>query len=88
MVDIEENLMLFMKLQTLGDRALRKLACSHVIQSIRRMNHKHKNELKNRALQKILFTMLQVNFLFLVLMSLLGRTWMDNKLSFLFLARG
>ncbi|KAF5175194.1 Sda1-like protein [Thalictrum thalictroides] len=59
MVDIGDNLALFMELQTLGDRTLRKLAFSHVIQSIRRMNQKHKNEAKNRALQNILFSMLQ-----------------------------
>ncbi|XP_052199464.1 uncharacterized protein LOC127806299 isoform X2 [Diospyros lotus] len=48
-----------MELQTFGDRALRKLAFSHVVHSIRRMNKKHKNEAKNRALQNILFSMLQ-----------------------------
>ncbi|KAF3431148.1 hypothetical protein FNV43_RR25878 [Rhamnella rubrinervis] len=58
-VDIGETLALFMEIQTLGDRVLRKLAFSHVIQSIRRMNQKHKNEAKNRALQNILFAMLQ-----------------------------
>ncbi|XP_059657788.1 uncharacterized protein LOC132304225 [Cornus florida] len=59
MVDIGETLALFMELQTLGDRVLKKLAFSHVIHSIRRMNQKHKNEAKNRALQNILFAMLQ-----------------------------
>lgn len=49
-----------MELQTLGDRVLRKLAFSHVIHSIRRMNQKHKNDANNRALQNILFVMLQV----------------------------
>ncbi|KAK1319518.1 hypothetical protein QJS10_CPB04g00030 [Acorus calamus] len=58
-VDIEETLDLFMELQTLGDRVMRKLAFSHVVQSIRRMNQKHKNEVKNRKLQNILFSMLQ-----------------------------
>ncbi|KAA8533240.1 hypothetical protein F0562_033227 [Nyssa sinensis] len=58
-IDIGETLALFMELQTLGDRALRKLAFSHVVHSIRRMNQKHKNEAKNRALQNILFSMLQ-----------------------------
>ncbi|KAI3860359.1 hypothetical protein MKX03_007115 [Papaver bracteatum] len=58
-VDIGETLGLFMALQTLGDRTLRKDAFSHVIHSIRRMNQKHKNETQNRALQNILFTMLQ-----------------------------
>ncbi|KAH7833813.1 hypothetical protein Vadar_009912 [Vaccinium darrowii] len=58
-VDIGETLALFMELQTLGDRVLRKLALSHVIHSIKRMNQKHKNDAKNRALQNILFAMLQ-----------------------------
>ncbi|KAI3878836.1 hypothetical protein MKW92_008135 [Papaver armeniacum] len=48
-VVIEETLGLFMELQTLGDRTLRKY-----------MNKKHKNEAQNRPLQNILFTMLQV----------------------------
>ncbi|XP_049363962.1 uncharacterized protein LOC125828675 [Solanum verrucosum] len=58
-VDIGETLALFMELQTLGDRVLRKLAFSHIIHSIRRMNQKHKNDTKNRALQNILFALLQ-----------------------------
>lgn len=49
-----------MELQTLGDRVLRKLAFSHVVHSIKRMNQKHRNDAKNRALQNILFVMLQV----------------------------
>ncbi|GAV59789.1 SDA1 domain-containing protein/NUC130_3NT domain-containing protein [Cephalotus follicularis] len=59
-VDIGETLSLFMELQTLGDRNLKKLAFSHVVHSVRRMNQKHKNEAKNRALQNILFSMLQL----------------------------
>lgn len=58
-VDIGEILALFMELQTLGDRNLQKLAFSHVIHTIRRMNQKHKNEARNRSLQNILFPMLQ-----------------------------
>ncbi|CAN4094894.1 unnamed protein product [Withania somnifera] len=58
-VDIGETLALFMELQTLGDRVLRKLAFSHVIHSTKRMNQKHKNDTKNRALQNILFALLQ-----------------------------
>ncbi|XP_047963855.1 protein SDA1 homolog [Salvia hispanica] len=58
-IDIVETLEVFMVLQTLGDKALQKLAFSHVIQSIRRMNQKHKNDPKNKALQNILFRMLQ-----------------------------
>jgi len=49
-----------MELQTLGDRTLKKLAFDHVVHSIRRMNQKHKNEAKNRALQNILFGLVQV----------------------------
>uniref|UniRef100_A0A2P2IYR4 Protein SDA1 n=1 Tax=Rhizophora mucronata TaxID=61149 RepID=A0A2P2IYR4_RHIMU len=59
MVDIGETLALFIELQTLGDRNLRQLAFSHVVHSIRRMNKKHKNEAKNRALQNILFPLLR-----------------------------
>ncbi|KAI3966934.1 hypothetical protein MKX01_017585 [Papaver californicum] len=58
-VVIGETLGLFMELQTLGDKTLRKDAFSHVIHSIRRMNQKHKNETQSRPLQNILFTMLQ-----------------------------
>ncbi|KAJ4841165.1 hypothetical protein Tsubulata_030190, partial [Turnera subulata] len=58
-VDIGKTLELFMELQTLGDRTLRKLAFTHVVHRIRRMNKKHKNEVKNRALQNILFSLLQ-----------------------------
>ncbi|KAF7839867.1 protein SDA1-like protein [Senna tora] len=58
-VDIGETLQLFMDLQTLGDRKLRTLAFDHVVHSIKRMNQKHKNEAKNRALQNVLFAMLQ-----------------------------
>lgn len=67
MIDISETLDLFMELQTVGDRALKNLAFSHVIQSIRRMNHKHKNDPKNRALQNILYGMLQVFYLLVIL---------------------
>ncbi|XP_065875920.1 uncharacterized protein [Euphorbia lathyris] len=59
MVDISDTLALFMELQSLGDRNLKKLAFSHVIHSIKRMNKKHKNDAKNRVLQNILFEMLQ-----------------------------
>ncbi|ERN13688.1 hypothetical protein AMTR_s00049p00137690 [Amborella trichopoda] len=58
MVDIEETLTLFMALQTLGDRILRKMTFSHVVHSIRRMNCKHRNDAKNRSLQNVLFAML------------------------------
>lgn len=59
MVNINETLALFIELQTLGDRNLKKLAFSHVIHSIRRMNKQHKNDAKNRVLQNILFEILQ-----------------------------
>lgn len=72
MVDIGKSLALFMELQTLGDRVLRKLAFSHVIHSIRRMNQKHKNEVQNRALQNILFSMLQVGSNFFLSSSLVS----------------
>ncbi|CAJ2667940.1 unnamed protein product [Trifolium pratense] len=58
-VSIKEMLPLFMELQTLGDKPLRELAFKHIVKSIKRMNLKHKDEAKNRALQNILFVMLQ-----------------------------
>ncbi|KAK6160301.1 hypothetical protein DH2020_003682 [Rehmannia glutinosa] len=54
-IDIAETLAVFMELQIVGDRTLKNLAFSHVIHSIRRMNQKHKNDPKNRAIQNILF---------------------------------
>ncbi|OIW14641.1 hypothetical protein TanjilG_32983 [Lupinus angustifolius] len=54
-IDIGETLSLFMELQTLGDKVLKKLAFDHVVHSIKRMNQKHKNEAKNRALQNVMF---------------------------------
>lgn len=59
-IDIKDTLALFMELQTFGDRNLRKLAFSHIIHSIKRMNQNHRNEAQNRALQNIIFAMLQV----------------------------
>ncbi|KAL2904781.1 Protein SDA1-like protein [Bienertia sinuspersici] len=56
-VTIGETLELFMELQTRGDRTLKKLAYSHVIRCIQRMNKKHKDEAKNKALKNILFKM-------------------------------
>lgn len=58
-VAIGETLSLFMELQTLGDRTLRKLAYSHVVRYIQRMNKKHKDEAQNKPLQNVLFQMLQ-----------------------------
>ncbi|XP_042755078.1 uncharacterized protein LOC111916777 [Lactuca sativa] len=54
-VAIKETLALFMELQVLTDKPLKELAFSH----IKRMNQKHKNETEKRALQSILFSMLQ-----------------------------
>ncbi|XP_061975283.1 uncharacterized protein LOC133696986 isoform X2 [Populus nigra] len=47
-----------MEVQTLGNRTSRKLAFTHVVHSIRRMNKQHKNEANYRVLQNILFSML------------------------------
>ncbi|RDY08439.1 Protein SDA1-like protein, partial [Mucuna pruriens] len=58
-VDVGETLSLFMKLQTLGDKTLKKLAFDHVVHSIKRMNQEHRNDTKNRALQNVLFDMLK-----------------------------
>ncbi|XP_010533440.1 PREDICTED: protein SDA1 homolog [Tarenaya hassleriana] len=58
-IGLEEMLSLFLEIQTLGDRNLRKLAFSHVVQSVRKMNQKHRNEAKNRVLQNVVFSMLQ-----------------------------
>uniref|UniRef100_A0A0D6QXD4 Protein SDA1 n=1 Tax=Araucaria cunninghamii TaxID=56994 RepID=A0A0D6QXD4_ARACU len=59
MIELAETLPLFVMLQTLEDKELKKLAFSHIVQYIRRMNRKHKNDVKNRALQSILFALLQ-----------------------------
>ncbi|KAL5214699.1 hypothetical protein ABZP36_003851 [Zizania latifolia] len=58
-VDLEDTMELFMELQVIGDRAVKKLAFSHIVHSIRRMNQTHKNETRNRKMQNILFTLLQ-----------------------------
>ncbi|MCO5558003.1 hypothetical protein L7F22_011578 [Adiantum nelumboides] len=59
MIELVEILPVLMELQTLGDRALRKLASLHVVQDVRRLNLKHRNEAKNRPLQNVLFKLLQ-----------------------------
>lgn len=59
MIELVEILPLLMELQTLGDRTLRKLASLHIVQDVRRMSLKHKNESKNRPLQNVLFKLLQ-----------------------------
>ncbi|KAL9246254.1 hypothetical protein vseg_019812 [Gypsophila vaccaria] len=58
-VDMGGTLALFMELQTLGDKPLKKLAYSHVVRFIQRMNKKHKDDAKNKPLQNVLFQMLQ-----------------------------
>ncbi|KAI0495784.1 hypothetical protein KFK09_022087 [Dendrobium nobile] len=58
-IGLEVLLELFMELQIIGDRTLRKLAFSHVVHSIRRMNKKHRNEAQNQKLQNVLFKQLQ-----------------------------
>lgn len=60
MVDMKEMLVLFMELQTRGDRALGELAFSHIVHHIKRMNKKHKSDDVNRLSQNVLCTMLQV----------------------------
>lgn len=59
MIELVEILPILMELQTLGDKALRKLASLHIVQDVRRMNLKHRNESKNRSLQNVLFQLLQ-----------------------------
>ncbi|CAO2043842.1 unnamed protein product [Urochloa humidicola] len=58
-VDLEDTMELFLELQVIGDRAVKKLAFSHIVHSIRRMNQKNKNDTRNRKLQNILFKFLQ-----------------------------
>ncbi|XP_051122772.1 uncharacterized protein LOC127245780 [Andrographis paniculata] len=58
-IDIADTVAVFMDFQTMGDRELKKLAFSHVIHSIRRMNQKHKNDPQNKGLQNIMFGLLQ-----------------------------
>ncbi|XP_020591282.1 protein SDA1 homolog [Phalaenopsis equestris] len=58
-VEFEGSLELFMDLQVIGDRTLRKLTFSHVVHSIRHMNTKHRNEAQDRKLHNILFKQLQ-----------------------------
>ncbi|KAI0495774.1 hypothetical protein KFK09_022077 [Dendrobium nobile] len=58
-IGLEVLLELFMDLQIIGDRTLRKLAFSHVVHSIRRLNKNHINEAQNQKLQNVLFKQLQ-----------------------------
>lgn len=72
MVDLGDTIAMFMELQTYGDKPLRKLAFSHVVHSIKRMNQKHKNEAKNRALQNVVFEMLRVCYAIALLLKFQG----------------
>ncbi|XP_071691008.1 uncharacterized protein [Rutidosis leptorrhynchoides] len=58
-VGISESLVLLMELQVLNDKGLKRLAFSHVIRSIGRMNRKHYNQKENTRLQTLLFSLLQ-----------------------------
>ncbi|KAL2644731.1 hypothetical protein R1flu_012318 [Riccia fluitans] len=58
-VELLEILPIFMDLQCVGDRVLRKLAFLHIIHDVRRTNLKHKNEQFNRSLQNQLFNILK-----------------------------
>ncbi|CAN8293837.1 unnamed protein product [Cochlearia groenlandica] len=53
---IEDLLALFLDVQTLGDRNLRKLAFSHIVQTIRKMSS---TDPRHKALQKIVVSMLE-----------------------------
>ncbi|KAF3780447.1 SDA1-like protein [Nymphaea thermarum] len=59
MVDIAETVSVFMDLQTLQHGILRKLAFSHVVHSIRRMNQKNKKKDGKLNPQDILINMLK-----------------------------
>ncbi|KAL9232761.1 hypothetical protein vseg_007831 [Gypsophila vaccaria] len=52
------TLALFMELLTLGDKPLKKLAYSHIVRFIQRMNKKHRDDAKNKPLQHVLCQML------------------------------
>lgn len=60
MISLVDALPVLMDLQLSGDRALKKLAYLHVVQDIRRMNIKNKNDPIMKPLQNILFNLLQV----------------------------
>ncbi|CAL9227604.1 unnamed protein product [Arabidopsis halleri] len=53
---IEDLLALFLDIQTLGDKNLRKLAFSHIVQTIRKMSI---TDPRHKSLQKIVFSMLE-----------------------------
>ncbi|CAH2037982.1 unnamed protein product, partial [Thlaspi arvense] len=53
---IEDLLALFLDVQTLGDRNLRKLAFSHIVQTIRKMSI---TEPRHKSLQKIVISVLE-----------------------------
>ncbi|KAL9288782.1 hypothetical protein AtEden1_Chr4g0310161 [Arabidopsis thaliana] len=53
---IEDLLALFLDIQTLGDKNLRKLAFSHIVQTIRKMSI---TDPRHKSLHKIVFSMLE-----------------------------
>ncbi len=60
MISLVDAVPVLMALQCRGDRVLRRLCFLHIIQDIRRMNLKNKNEPSNKPLQTILYNLLQV----------------------------
>ncbi|KAH9569047.1 hypothetical protein CY35_03G112000 [Sphagnum magellanicum] len=59
MISLVDALPVLMALQCRGDRVLRRLCFLHIVQDIRRMNLKNKNEPSNKPLQTILYNLLQ-----------------------------
>ncbi|GJP70415.1 hypothetical protein CLOP_g1359, partial [Closterium sp. NIES-67] len=49
----------FFRLFRCPDKALRKLVFSHIVNDIRRLNQKHRNEGVNRPIQNMLFSLVQ-----------------------------
>jgi hypothetical protein len=60
MISLVDALPVLMALQCRGDRVLRRLCFLHIVQDIRRMNLKNRNEPSNKPLQTILYNLLQV----------------------------
>ncbi|XP_024541552.1 protein SDA1 homolog [Selaginella moellendorffii] len=58
-ISLVEVLPVMIKLQSSGDKNLKKFVSSHLLQNISRMNRKHRNEAKNRSLQNIIFPVIQ-----------------------------
>ncbi|KAG2303622.1 hypothetical protein Bca52824_032273 [Brassica carinata] len=57
---IEDLLALFLDVQTIGDRNLRKLAFSHIVQTTRKTSV---TDPRHKGLQKIVISMLEISFL-------------------------